>query len=67
MIQLVNKQIQKLIFGKKNSIKKEKNKNIRIVWKESNNIIMSHEKKKTWTGDKVSEKSARYKVEKILI
>ena len=33
MIQLVNKQIHKLIFVKKNYIKKEKSKNIHIVWK----------------------------------
>ena len=52
MIQRVNKQIHKLIFVKKNSIKKEKTKNIRFVWKKSENIVMSSLKKKLWQRTK---------------
>ena len=61
MIQLVNKQIHKLKFGKKFH-KKEKTKNIRIVWKQSTNIVMSSKKKKkkkrkkTLTEDQVKRK-----------
>ena len=51
MIQIMNKQIHKLVF-RKNIPKKWKTKNIRIVWKKSENIIMSSQKKKkTLTED----------------
>ena len=61
----MNKQIHKLIFGKKNSIKK-RTKIICNVWEKiSKNIVMSSQKKKTLTEDKVNKESASYKVKQI--